>query len=65
VQNHFQQTLSYSTEQSYATFRDCLRNMNAPIGSVDYITSEALPEDLEAGLPTVAQREAELGRLEN
>jgi predicted nuclease of restriction endonuclease-like (RecB) superfamily len=41
-----------------------LQNVKAPIGIADYITSEALPKDLEADLPTVEQLEAELARLE-
>jgi predicted nuclease of restriction endonuclease-like (RecB) superfamily len=41
-----------------------LRNINAPIGIAEYITAEALPKNLEADLPTIAQLEAELERLE-
>lgn len=41
-----------------------LRNVNAPIGIADYITSEGLPEDFEADLPTVEQLEAELAKIE-
>jgi predicted nuclease of restriction endonuclease-like (RecB) superfamily len=41
-----------------------LQTVKAPIGIADYITSEALPKDLEADLPTVEQLEAELARLD-
>jgi predicted nuclease of restriction endonuclease-like (RecB) superfamily len=39
-----------------------LQGVNAPLGIADYITS--LPDDLETDLPSVAQLEAELERLE-
>jgi predicted nuclease of restriction endonuclease-like (RecB) superfamily len=42
-----------------------LRNINAPLGVSEYQITEALPKDLESSLPSVAQLEAELLRLEN
>jgi predicted nuclease of restriction endonuclease-like (RecB) superfamily len=41
-----------------------LRNINAPLGVSEYQITEALPKDLESSLPSVAQLEAELLRLE-
>ncbi len=41
-----------------------LRGVQAPIGVAEFITADALPDHLETDLPTVAQLEAELSRLE-
>jgi predicted nuclease of restriction endonuclease-like (RecB) superfamily len=40
-----------------------LRGVQAPIGLADFVTA-ALPDDFETDLPTVAQLEAELSKLE-
>jgi len=42
-----------------------LRGMTQPLGISSFEITEALPESLEGSLPSVAQLEAELERLEN
>jgi YhcG PDDEXK nuclease domain len=41
-----------------------LKNLNAPLGVSEYRITEALPAEFEGALPTVAQLEAQLQRIE-
>lgn len=45
------------------TVEYALRNMNAPIGISQYQLADALPDNLQRNLPTIAELEAELAAL--
>jgi predicted nuclease of restriction endonuclease-like (RecB) superfamily len=47
-------------EKKALTVEYALRKMETPIGVSEYLITQALPEELRASLPTVAQLEAEL-----